>query len=54
MIYNSCTFLDNYSKFSPLEAYFLPTPKNEIVPVLGYSSCIVGMSFEDPSKEELL
>jgi hypothetical protein len=29
------TFLDCYSVFSPLHAYFLPTHGNEEVPVLG-------------------
>jgi hypothetical protein len=35
MIYNKCTFLDCYSVFFPLRAYFLPTHGNGDVPVLG-------------------
>jgi hypothetical protein len=35
MIYSWCTFLDCYSVFSSLQAYFLPTHKNGEVPVLG-------------------
>jgi hypothetical protein len=34
-IYSSCTFLDYYSSFSPLQAYFLPNHGNAEVPVLG-------------------
>jgi hypothetical protein len=35
MIYSWCTFLDCYSVFSLLQAYFLPTDGNGEVPVLG-------------------
>jgi hypothetical protein len=34
MIYRWCTFLDYYSVFSPLHAYFSPTHGNEKVLVL--------------------
>jgi hypothetical protein len=34
MIYSWCTFLDCYSMFSPLQAYFLPTHGNGEVLVL--------------------
>jgi hypothetical protein len=35
MIYNWCTFLDYYSVFSSLQAYFLPTHGDGEVPILG-------------------
>jgi hypothetical protein len=39
MVYNKCTFLDCYSVFSPLHAYFMPTHGNEEVLVLGKLPC---------------
>jgi hypothetical protein len=41
MIYSSCIFLDCYSWFSPLQAYFLSTHGNGEVPVLG-TLCVIG------------
>jgi hypothetical protein len=35
MIYSWCTFLDYYSVFCLLQAFFLPTHRNGEVPVLG-------------------
>jgi hypothetical protein len=35
MIYNKCTFMDCFSVFSPMLAYFLPINRNGEVLVLG-------------------
>jgi hypothetical protein len=34
MVYCTCTFLEFYSVFSSLHAYFLPTHRNKEAPVL--------------------